>query len=71
DCIVQLVQHPAGCWKGIPPASRKVAVINQVDAPEEVAPATALGKRLLASGAERVVLTSYTNEDPVKEILLQ
>lgn len=71
DCIVQLVKNPAGCWKGIPPASRKVAVINQVDAPEDVAPATALGKKLLACGAQRVVLTSYTNEDPVREVLLQ
>ena len=71
DSIVQLVKHPVGCWKGIPPASRKVAIINQVDAPEDVAPATALGKKLLACGAERVVLTSYTNEDPVREVLLQ
>ena len=71
DFIVQLVQHPAGCWKGIPPASRKVAVINQVDAPKDVAPAAALGKKLLACGAQRVVLSSYTSEDPVKEVLLQ
>ena len=70
DLIVQLVKHPAGCWKGIPPASRKVAVINQVDAPEDVAPATALGKRLLACGADRVVLTSHRSAEPVKEVLL-
>jgi len=69
DTIVQLVKHPAGCWKDIPPASRKVAVINQVDAPEHTLPAAALGKKLLACGAERVVLTSYANEDPVKEVL--
>lgn len=70
DFIVQLVQHPAGCWKGIPPASRKVAVINQVDAPEDLLPAIALGKKLLACGADRVVITSYMGEDPVKELLL-
>jgi len=70
DFIVQLVQHPAGCWKGIPPASRKVAVINQVDAPEDLVPAIALGKKLLACGAERVVITSYISEDPVRELLL-
>ncbi|HLN84863.1 MAG TPA: selenium cofactor biosynthesis protein YqeC [Candidatus Limnocylindrales bacterium] len=68
--VVQLVKHPSGCWKGIPPASRKVAVINQVDTPEDVAPVTALGKKLLACGADRVVLSSYTNEDPVREVLL-
>jgi probable selenium-dependent hydroxylase accessory protein YqeC len=71
ECIVQLVKHPAGCWKGIPPASRKIAVINQVDAAEAIAPAMALGKKLLACGAERVLLTSYKSEDPVKEVLLQ
>jgi probable selenium-dependent hydroxylase accessory protein YqeC len=71
DFIVQLVQHPAGCWKGIPPASRKVAVINRVDAPEDLLPAIALGKKLLACGANRVVITSYIGEDPVKELLLQ
>jgi probable selenium-dependent hydroxylase accessory protein YqeC len=71
DSIVQLVQHPAGCWKGIPPASRKVAVINQVDAPEDLLPAIALSKKLLACGADRVVITSYIGEDPVKELLLQ
>jgi len=70
DLIVQLVQHPAGCWKGIPPASRKVAVINQADAPEDLVPALALGKKLLACGADRVVITSYTSEDPVRELLL-
>ncbi len=70
DFIVELVKHPSGCWKGIPPPSRIVAVINQVDAPEDFAPATALGKQLLACGADRVVLTSYTNEDPVREVLL-
>lgn len=70
DFIVEIVQHPAGCWKGIPTASQKVAVINQVDAPQDVAPATALGKKLLACGAHRVVLTSYTSEDPVREVLL-
>jgi len=70
DFIAQLVKHPAGCWKNIPPESRKVAVINQVDAPEDLAPAAALGKTLLACGAYRVVLTSYANEDPVREVLL-
>jgi len=70
DIIVQLVKHPAGCWKDIPPASRKVAVINQVDAAEDLVQAAALGKKLLACGADRVLITSYTSEDPVREVLL-
>jgi probable selenium-dependent hydroxylase accessory protein YqeC len=70
DCIIELVKHPAGCWQGIPPASRKIAVINQVDTPEDAEPAAALGKNLLACGADRVVLTSHMSEEPVKAVLL-
>ena len=29
ELVVKLVTHPAGCWKGTPAASRRVAVINQ------------------------------------------
>ncbi len=70
DDIVKLVKHAAGCWKGIPPASRKIAVINQVDVADDVVPAAALARKLLACGAERVLITSYTSEDPVKQVLL-
>ena len=69
DHIVRLVQHPVGCWKGIPPTSRKVAVINQVDAAADVAQALALGKRLLASGADRVVLSSQRQENSIIDVL--
>jgi probable selenium-dependent hydroxylase accessory protein YqeC len=58
DLIIQWVKHPAGCWKGIPPACRKVAVINQADSPELV-------------GVARVVITSYTSAEPVKDVLFQ
>jgi probable selenium-dependent hydroxylase accessory protein YqeC len=71
DLIVQWVKHPAGCWKEIPPACRKVAVINQADSPELVSAARALGKQLLACGAARVVITSYTSAEPVKDVLIQ
>ena len=71
DLIVQWVKHPAGCWKGIPTACRKVAVINQADSPELVSAARALGKQLLAGGAARVVITSYTSAEPVKDVLIQ
>ena len=71
DLIVQWVKHPAGCWKEIPPACRKVAVINQADSPELVSAAGALGKQLLACGAARVVITSYTSTEPVKDVLIQ
>ena len=71
DLIIQWVKHPAGCWKGVPPACRKVAVINQADSPELVSAARALGKKLLACGVARVVITSYTSAGPVEDVLLQ
>jgi len=71
DLIVQLVQHPAGCWKGTPAASRRVAVINQADSPQQVDQARSLAQKLLQCGIERVVITSHTTNEPVKEVLLQ
>lgn len=67
--IVELVQHPAGCWKGIPAASRRVAVINQADSPEQVERAQSLAQKLLGCGVERTVITSYAGQEPVKEVV--
>ena len=71
DLIIQLVKHPAGCWKGIPPKSRKVAVINQADSLEQIAEARNLAEKLLACGVDRVAITSYTSGEPVKAVLRQ
>lgn len=67
--IIQLVRHPFGCLKGIPPRSRKVALINQADSGEEVKKAIALGRELMQHGLDRVVITSYLDNDPVKEVI--
>ena len=69
--IVKLVKHPAGCWKGTPAASRRVAVINQADSPQQVDEARSLAQKLLGCGIERTVITSYAGQEPVKEILLR
>jgi probable selenium-dependent hydroxylase accessory protein YqeC len=69
DLLVQLVEHPAGCWKGIPPTSRTVAVINQADTSEDIEKAQSVGKRLLDLGAARVVITGYSSAEPVKALL--
>jgi probable selenium-dependent hydroxylase accessory protein YqeC len=71
DLIVQLVKHPAGCWKGTPAASRRVAVINQADSPQQVDEARSLAEKLLGCGIDRTVITSYAGKEPVKEILLR
>ncbi len=69
DLILRLVENPRGCLKDIPPGSRKVALINQADGPEEVNRASNLGRALLRYGIERVVVTSYLDKEPVKEVI--
>ncbi len=69
DMILRLVENPLGCLKGIPPSSRKVALINQADSSEEVTKACALGRELIKFGIDRVVITSYLEGDPVKEVI--
>jgi probable selenium-dependent hydroxylase accessory protein YqeC len=69
ELILRLVRHPGGCLKGIPAGCRKVAIINQADTADEVKQAAALGRSLLEHDLERVVVTSYLGDDPVKEVL--
>jgi probable selenium-dependent hydroxylase accessory protein YqeC len=69
DAIVKLVKNPAGCLKGVSSQSRKIALLNQADSPDEVEKAGELGRALLQSGFERVLITSFLSNEPVKEIL--
>lgn len=69
ELILRLVQHPRGCLKGIPSGCRRVALINQADTAEEVKNASALGRELIRHGIERVVITSYLEDDPVKKVI--
>jgi probable selenium-dependent hydroxylase accessory protein YqeC len=69
ESVLQLVQHPAGCFKGIPPTCRRVALLNQADSTEEIDKARSLGTNLLRLGVERVVITSYLDNVPVKEVM--
>lgn len=69
DHILKLVNNPAGCLKGVPPHSRKVAVLNQADSVEELEEAKSLGRALLRAGFERVLVTSFLSDEPVKEAI--
>lgn len=69
DHVVQLIKHPAGCLKGIPSGSRKLVLLNQADSPEETKRATELGHALVELGIERAVITSFLDEDPVKQVI--
>ena len=67
--ILRLAEHPAGCFKGIPRDSRKIALINQADTADEIEQARSLGYRLLRLGMERVVITRYVDQNAVKGVL--
>jgi len=69
ELILQLARHPEGSLKGIPSASRKAAMINQADSPEEIQKAKDLGKALLEVGFDRVVVNSFVNNNLLNEII--
>ena len=65
EVLLQLLQHKNGCLKGIPTASRKLALINQADSAAEMAAAQALGEKLLRLNFAKVVITSYASAEPI------
>ena len=65
EILLQLLQHKDGCLKGIPPASRKLALINQADSPAEMAAARVLGAKLQKLNFDKVVITSYASAEPI------
>jgi probable selenium-dependent hydroxylase accessory protein YqeC len=68
--ILQLIRHPEGSLKGIPSASRKVALLNQADSPEEIQQAKGLARALLRTGFERAVIASYLKDNPVEDVMM-
>lgn len=68
--VVKLVAHPLGCLKGVPAHCRRIALINQADTAEEIAQAKELGQLLAPLGFERVLITSYQSDPPVKDTIL-
>ena len=63
--LLQLLQHKDGCLKGIPAASRKIALINQADSAAEMTAAQALGEKLHGLNFAKVVITSYASAEPI------
>ena len=66
--ILKLVAHPDGCLRGLPAASRKVALLNQADTPDEIAAAKVLARALTPLGFERAVITSFLSDEAVKNV---
>ena len=69
ELILNLARHPDGCLKGIPAASRKSAMINQADSPEEIERAKQLGKALLQLPFDRVVVNSFVDSGLSNEVI--
>ena len=65
EILLQLIQHEEGCLKGIPPASRKLALIDQADSAAEMAAAQALGEKLQKLNFDKVVITSHASAEPI------
>jgi probable selenium-dependent hydroxylase accessory protein YqeC len=66
--VLQLVKHPLGCLKGIPTHCRKVGLLNQADSPNEIETAKELARDLMQLGFDRVLITSYVSDNPVKAV---
>jgi probable selenium-dependent hydroxylase accessory protein YqeC len=67
--IVQLLQHPLGPLKGIPVGCRKIALLNQADTANEVEEAQRLAEAMAPLGLERIVISSFVNGEPLKQIV--
>jgi probable selenium-dependent hydroxylase accessory protein YqeC len=69
ETILSLWLHPKGLQKGIPSSARKIVVLNKADTDDRAREGHSLAKALIDQGTERVLITSMTRADPVREIL--
>jgi hypothetical protein len=66
--ILRLLEHPLGPLKGIPPGCRKIALLNQADSPADVTEAQRLAQTITPLGFDRIVISSFINEQPLQQI---
>jgi len=55
--VADLIRHPAGGHKNVPPGARLVVLLTGAATPEDFLMGTALARLLTAAGEERVLLT--------------
>lgn len=58
SAAAQVLLHPLGGLKGIPPAARRFVILNQADTLKDLAPARRLAEELLAGGYAGVFLAN-------------
>ncbi|MGI8551486.1 MAG: selenium cofactor biosynthesis protein YqeC [Dehalococcoidia bacterium] len=68
EVIARLLLDARGGRKGLPPAARWLPVINKVEIPQQLAKARQIAHRLLAGGAQRVIVARAAHASPVVEL---
>jgi len=58
DAAARVLLHPQGGLKGIPPAARRIALLNQEDTLDDQVSARSMAEGLLAGGYDGVYITS-------------
>jgi probable selenium-dependent hydroxylase accessory protein YqeC len=72
EAMALLVAHPEGIFKGAPPSSRVVALLNKVDIPNGIDKARRISQKIFKKRhhqIERVVLGQLKKEPPVLEVI--
>jgi molybdenum cofactor cytidylyltransferase len=75
DALVRVLTHPSGGLKNIPPRARRVALLNQADAPDLQAQAKGMAEKLLSAYNFVVIASLEQNKihavyEPVAGIIL-
>lgn len=69
ELAAYLLAHPRGGRKGIPPGARWAVLLNQAEEDSAQRTGRLLAAKLLAKGAERVVLGAVRTRHPVRQVL--
>lgn len=73
ECLAILMTHPEGVFKGRPPSSRAIALINKVDIIDGIVKAREVARRIVDRGdtfIERIILGQLKNDPSIIEVIL-
>ena len=72
EAMAILVTHPEGIFKGAPPSSRVIVLLNKVDNPNRAIKAKGIAQKIIDRKhpqIERIVLGQLRNDPPVVEVI--
>lgn len=67
DMVAELLLHPQGGMKDLPAAARWISLLNKTESEAHLAPARKTARLLLEGGADEVLLSAVSTDDPVRE----